>query len=81
MGQRHWDGLEDDGRIIRPPTDDESIILQRQMIRDMKNNPELTAPDPWNGQMLSIREIFDQHARLLLVIDEVEARSTKDITS
>lgn len=78
MGQRYWDGLEDDGRIICPPTNDESIILQRQMIRDMKHKPHLTVPDPWTGQMLSIHELFEQHARLLLVIHEVEARDNKD---
>ena len=78
MGQRYWDGQEDDGRIIRPPTDDESIILQRQMIRDMKKNPHLTVPDPWTGRMLSIHELFDQHARLRLVISEVEARDQKE---
>lgn len=78
MGTKYWDGQEDDGRIIRPPTDDESIVVQRQMISDMHKRPGVVFTDPWTQRPMTQQDMFDQHARLLLVIGEVEAREAKE---
>lgn len=76
QGPVYADGQRDDGRVYVPPTDNESIILQRQIIRDMKSRPDMVITDPWSVQPMSVQELFDQHARVLLVITEVESRHT-----
>jgi hypothetical protein len=70
---RYADG-EWDGEEIRCPTDDESIIIQRHVIRDMRDKPNLTIYDPLLDKRLSIYEFFDMHAMTMMVIQEVENR-------
>lgn len=86
MGQRYADGQEDDGRILPwPPGTDESIIFQRELIRDMAVSPKFpwrgpdgfAGYDPHTGKALTRDELFYLHALTLLVISEVEARSTQ----
>ena len=71
------------GKVIRAPYAGpyaESIAFQRELIRDMKLESDGKIPieqfrDPGTGKMLSRAEYFDEHARVLLVIAEVEARA------
>lgn len=76
-----------DGEPIRMLIEDESVAFQRQLIRDMcvagragkvpgQGADVVACEDPWlPGVFLTRAELFDQHARLMLVISEVERRS------
>lgn len=84
MGFVYPDGQEDDGRILPLPTTDESIIFQRELIRDMavhhrfpsRGPDKFACLDPASGKPLTRAELFDLHALTLLVISEVESRVT-----
>lgn len=54
----------------------ESIQIQRSMIRDMKTHGPgaFCMKDPYNGKPLTYGEAFDMHALTMMVIAEVEAR-------
>ena len=68
------------------PTQDESILFQRHLIRDMctagekgrdprRGSDKFACHDPWYpDKVLTRAELFDQHALCMLVINEVEAR-------
>jgi hypothetical protein len=70
---RYPDG-QSDGEEIPCPTDDESIIVQRHVIRDMRCNPQRTVFDPTLNKVVSIQEFFYMHAMTMLVIKEIEDR-------
>jgi hypothetical protein len=74
------------GRILPwLPGTDESIIFQRQLLRDMAVNerfptrgPDVFACyDPNSGKPLTRLELFDLYTLTMLVISEVEARTNQ----
>ncbi len=87
MGRRYEDGQEEDGRIIPCPVDPndpdaESIIFQRHLNRDMKTHGAgayaMMDPHPnLAGRRMTIGDVFDDHARVMLVMAEIEARAAK----
>ncbi len=79
MGHIYPDGQEDDGRIIAMPTTDGAVLFQRQLCKDMKLRGAdcYVMNDPQTGRRLTIGDVFDEHARVLLVIAEVEARAAQ----
>lgn len=78
-GQLYADGQRDDGRLLPFPTSDESIIFQRQLIRDMHKigGGTYACLDPNTKQPLTRAELFDNHALVMLVIQEVESRAAQ----
>lgn len=82
-------GLKD-GALIRMPTQDEQVLFQREIIRDMctagrhgqepGNGPgQLVIQDPWFPDKTMTRaQLFDQHAMILQVLQEAEIREREE---
>ena len=68
----------DDGRVLPCPTNDPSIILQRQIIGDMRRHGAGTyvMQDPWDRERpMTYGQVFVEQARAMMVITEVEQRA------
>jgi len=68
--------LPDGAPVAFPRDTDPSILIQRNIVRNMREHGPGTycMDDPWTHKPLTYGEAYDMHAMTMLVIDEVEKR-------
>lgn len=76
MNRKCWDVRHEGSLIPWEKKEDPSIIFQRELLRDIQSGRAGAGKieDPWSGEEIDAWELFDQHARVMLVIAEIEKR-------